>query len=83
MFSIGVHLQSFSWTWQNKGLSTLNLITIQQHKSQQPERINGKIVLSVGAALRNSVFCPRLVLGLSSFVLLLALQWLCDALVMS
>ena len=56
---------------------------MQQHTSQQPERINGKVVLSVGAALRNSVFCPRLVLGLSSFVLLLSLQWLCDALVMS
>ena len=47
---------------------------------------NGKIVLSVGAALRNSYSCPRLALGLSSFVLfvfLLSLQCLCDALVMS
>ena len=26
---------------------------------------NGKVVLSVGAALRKSFFCPRLVLGLS------------------
>ena len=46
----------------------------------------GKIVLSVGAALRKSFSCPRLVLGLSSFVLfvfLLSLQCLCDALVMS
>ena len=46
----------------------------------------GKVVLSVGAALRMSFFCPRLVLGLSSFVLfvfLLSLQCLCDAPVMS
>ena len=31
--------------------------------------VNGKIVLSVGGARRKSFYCPRLVLGLSSFVL--------------
>ena len=49
-------------------------------------KIIGKVVLSVGAALRKSFFCPRLVLGLSSFVLfvfLLSLQCLCITLVMS
>ena len=46
----------------------------------------GKIVLSVGAALYKSFFCPRLVLAGPSFVLfvfLFPLQCLCDALVMS
>ena len=46
----------------------------------------GKVVLSVCAALRESFFCPRVVLGLSSFVLsvfLLSLQCCRDALVMS
>ena len=40
-------------------------------------KIIGKVVLSVGAALCKSFFCPRLVLGLSSFVIfvfLLSLQ---------
>ena len=46
----------------------------------------GKVVSSVAAALFLSLACPRLVLGLSSFVLvvlLLSLQCQCDALVMS
>ena len=49
-------------------------------------KIIGKVVLSVGAALCKSFFCPRLVLGLSSlvlFVFLLSLQCLCITLVMS
>ena len=46
----------------------------------------GKVVLYVGAALRKSFSCPRLVLGLSSFVLfvfLCSLQCPCNALIMS
>ena len=69
-------------SFHNDGLLPVMISGLSFHY----DSFNGKVVLSVGAALRESFFCPRVVPGLSSFVLsvfLLSLQCCRDALVMS
>ena len=79
--------ESLIHAFSTKCLSVIDKIMFVEMTLVKPcETLFGKVVLSVGAALCKSFFCPRLVLGLSSFVLfvfLLSLQCLCNALVMS
>ena len=74
-----------TWSSTNILSFTFSHPTMQYFRREQQRNL-GKVVLPVGAALHKSFFCPRLVLGLSSFVLfvfLLSLQCHWDALVMS
>ena len=66
--------ESLIHAFSTKCLSVIDKIMFVEMTLVKPcETLFGKVVLSVGAALCKSFFCPRLVLGLSSFVLFVVL----------